>query len=41
MKPIYEELEVRSDAQSARMVGANKINMAIASWNKRVGESAQ
>lgn len=29
------------DAQSAQMVGANKINMAIAAWNKRVGEAAQ
>ncbi|WP_400174751.1 Lar family restriction alleviation protein [Enterobacter hormaechei] len=29
------------DAQSAQMVGSNKINMAIAAWNKRVGEAAQ
>lgn len=29
------------DAQSAQMVGANKINMAIAAWNKRIGEAAQ
>ena len=29
------------DARSAQMVGANKINMAIAAWNKRVGEAAQ
>lgn len=29
------------DAQSAQMVGKTKIDMAIAAWNKRVGEAAK
>lgn len=29
------------DAQSAQMVGRDKIAMAIAAWNKRVGGAAQ